>query len=65
MKTSVEKLVFFYAKLFLGAEHSELFITSCPAIRSIHAQKRGILASIGAILEIFVFQKINFLIKKF
>jgi hypothetical protein len=42
---------------FLGAELSAFFITSCPAVRSIHAQKRGILASIGARLERFVFIK--------
>ena len=60
MKTSVERLVFFYANLFFGAEHFELFFTSCPAVHHIHLQNCGILASIKAILEIFLFQKINF-----
>ena len=52
MKTSVVRLAFFYAKLFIAAEHSELFIASCNAVNSSRIQERGILASIGAKSEI-------------
>ena len=44
------------AIFFIRSTNFRFFITSCPAVRSINAQKRWILASIGARLERFVFQ---------
>jgi hypothetical protein len=41
--------------VFLGADYLQVFKTSCPAVRSIHAKKRGIHAYIGANLILFEF----------
>jgi hypothetical protein len=41
--------------VFLGADYLQVFKTTCPAVRSIHAKKRGIQASIGANLVLIDF----------
>ena len=56
MITSVERLVFFFIHIVFRSRAFRCFNASCPAVRSIHVQKRGILAPIAARLGRFVFQ---------